>query len=393
VVVSTTRQPETLAEAKETVRRQEAELQDLRWQITELHRELEDTNRGLIALYTELEDARHAEARLAAIVTSSDDAIISMTPQQVIQTWNSGAQRLLGHTAAQIVGKPAEVLFPEESRELFEDTLEQIESGVHAEAYDTRWRRSDGGLVDVAVTVSTMRDGDGALIGYSTMGRDITQRLAAQAALAAARADREVVADRERIARDLHDMVIQRVFGAGLTLQGVVAMVTDPKARERIGAAIAELDLTIQELRNAIFELHHRPTEATSLRARILELTGTAQRGLGFTPTVSFDGSADAAVPDDIADHVLAVLREALSNITRHAHASAVEVSLHVGTELRLLVTDNGRGLGQAAHTGGLANLRQRAHNLGGTFDVAGRPGAGTRLHWQIPLRPVGPAQ
>jgi two-component system sensor histidine kinase DevS len=386
MVVSTIRQPETLAEAKDTVRRQEAELQDRRWQITELRRELEDTNRGLIALYTELEDARHAEARLAAIVTSSDDAIISMTSQQVIQTWNSGAQRLLGHTAAQIVGKPAEVLFPEESRELFEDTLEQIQSGLHAEPYDTRWRRSDGALVDVAVTVSAMRDGDGALIGYSTLGRDITHRLAVQAALAAARADREVVADRERIARDLHDMVIQRVFGAGLTLQGVVAMVTQPKAKDRIGAAIAELDLTIQELRNAIFELH-RPQEATSLRSQILELTGTAQRGLGFTPTVNFDGPVDAAVPDDTADHVLAVLREALSNITRHANASAVEVSLHAGTELRLLVSDNGRGLGQAAHTSGLANLRRRAHDLGGTFEVTSRPGTGTRLHWRIPLR------
>ncbi len=378
--------PRTLAEAAALLRRQEAELADSRRQTAELSHELSDADHGLIALHAELEAARGAAARLAAIVTSSGDAMISLSPQRVIQTWNPGAAHLLGHATDAMVGNTVDALLPEGARPAFEDALARTGSGEHAEPVETRWRHADGGLVDVSVTVSAMRDADGAVIGYSIVGQDIGRRLALQSELAAARAEREVMADRERIARDLHDMVIQRVFAAGLTLQGVTALLDHDRATARIEGVVAELDATIQELRNAIFDLHRAPQEAASLRAQIFDAISAARHSLGFAPTVSFEGPVDAAVPDGVAVHLMAVLREALSNIGKHAQASAAEVGLHTGEELLLTVGDNGRGLGPSTRRSGLANLRERAVALGGTFDIGDRPGGGTRLAWRIPL-------
>jgi PAS domain S-box-containing protein len=401
-------EPTTLADALETLRRRQADLDASRRQVADLNRELDEMNRGFIAVHGELEDARQAEARLAAIVQSSDDAMFSMTPDGIVETWNPGAARLLGYPAARVVGRPVETLMPDELRDEFGVAVERIRSGGRVAPYDARWRREDGGLVDVAVTLSALRDPLGAYVGFSVVLRDITHRLRADAALATARAAAEVMADRDRIARDLHDMVIQRIFGAGMALQGIAGLVTLPKAVTRIESVIGELDITIRELRMAIFELHRDPQDATSLRARVLDLVSTAADALGFSPTVSFDGPIDAAVPDDVAIHLLAVAQEALSNVARHAHASRAELTLSAGSEIVLRISDNGRGFGQVTRSSGLRNMRERAAALGGTFDAVSRPHpettldagttgdsgspdsdvseSGTRIEWRIPL-------
>ncbi|GGO99555.1 PAS domain-containing sensor histidine kinase [Wenjunlia tyrosinilytica] len=359
----------------------------------ELSQELEDTNRGLIALHTELEALRAAESRLAAIVASSDDAMIAVSPALLVQTWNPGAQRLFGHTEQHILGQPVDTLMPEAASGVFRAVVEQIRSHGHADSYQSRWLRTDGTEVDVAVTVSPMRDADGDLIGFSTAARDITHQLAAQAELAAARADREVMAERDRIARDLHDMVIQRVFGAGLALQSITARITQPDTASRVHKVIGELDATIRELRGTITNLNQPAQKAASLRAQVLDETSAAQDRLGFAPTVEFDGTVDAALPDAMAAHLLAALREALSNIARHAHASAARVAVHAGDELLLEVSDNGRGIDPSVtRSSGLTNLRRRAEKLDGTFEVTRRPEGGTRLRWRIPLTTGGPA-
>lgn len=371
-----------------------AELERRARLVDELSKELEDTNRGLIALHTELEAARAAEARLAAIVASSDDAMISMGPDLLVQTWNPGAQRLFGHTGQQILGRPIHTLMPEAACGVLRTVIGQIRSQGHADSYQSRWHRADGTEVDVAVTVSPMRDAEGSLIGFSTAARNITHQLAAQAELATARAEREVMAERDRIARDLHDMVIQRVFGAGLALQSISARITHPDAAGRIHKVIDELDATIRELRGTIFNLNQPTQKAASLRAQILDETSAAQDRLGFAPAVEFDGPVDAALPDEMAAHLLAVLREALSNAARHAHASAARVTVRAGDELLLEVSDNGRGIDPAVtRSSGLTNLRRRAERLGGTFEVTGRPGGGTRLRWCIPLTPAHQAR
>lgn len=171
--------PTTLAAALDLLRHRGGELERARQELAELRQELEDTNRGLIALHTELQDARQAEARLATVVQSSDDAIISMAPDGVIQTWNPGAERLLGHAEAGIVGHPVRDLMPPESQELFAEALARISNSEHAQPYDTRWRRADGTLVDVTVNVFPLAEPRVDLAGFSLIARDITERVSA----------------------------------------------------------------------------------------------------------------------------------------------------------------------------------------------------------------------
>ncbi|WP_406164743.1 PAS domain S-box protein [Streptomyces sp. NBC_00996] len=361
--------------------------------IADLRQELEDTNRGLIALHTELDAARRAEARLAAIVTSSDDAMISVdpAPAHLIQTWNPGARRLFGHTEQQIIGQPVDTLMPDAGLDAFRTAAEQIRCQGHAEPHESRWRRVDGSEVDVAVTASAMRDTDGTLIGFSTVARDITQRLAVQAELATARADREVQEDRDRIARDMHDLVIQRLFAGALSLQSTLGRVTDrPQVGERIQRVVDDLDDTIKVIRSTIYALGERDQDrrGSGLRSRLVEATERAVEALGFTPALRMTGLLDTDVPAEYAEHLLAVLGEALSNAARHAHATAVDVSVEVtATELRLQVADNGGGINPAVtRRSGLSNLRWRAEELGGTLTLTSNPPAGTVLGWIAPL-------
>lgn len=178
--VPNTAEPHTLAAALELLRQRENDLNQATQQLAQARQEIDDTNRGLIALHTELEAARYAEARLAAVVQSSDDAILSMTSDCVIQTSNPGVERLLGHSEARIVGQPLLTLIPLQSQESLTSSLQQIRRGEHIQPYDTQWCRADGTLVDVAVTVSAIQDTSGDLIGFSAVARDITARVETQ---------------------------------------------------------------------------------------------------------------------------------------------------------------------------------------------------------------------
>ncbi|WP_055585624.1 sensor histidine kinase [Streptacidiphilus griseoplanus] len=202
-----------------------------------------------------------------------------------------------------------------------------------------------------------------------------------------------VLNDRDRIARDLHDLAIQRLFASGLSLQATLGRLADrPETAERIQRVVEDLDETIRTIRSTIYSLHQRDRgEGAGLRARLLAEIDRATEPLGFTPALRMTGLLDTLVPRDMAEHLLAALREALSNAARHAHATAVEVAAEVGaTAVRLRVTDNGGGIDPAtSRRSGLANLRARAEQLGGTFTVAPREPAGTVLEWSAPL-PTG---
>ncbi len=351
-----------------------------------LHRELEQASGGLGAARSELEATRQAEAQLAAIVRSSDDAMVSMTTDLVITTWNHGAERLFGYSMAEMVGRKT-FLIPGELQEEFDLILQQVRSG-QPRTYETRRWRKDGSLVDVAVTLSAMRDPGGALIGYSSVSRDITGRLKAEAELAAARAEREIQADRDRIALDLREQVVQRVFAASLALQGLAARIGAPDVRTGIESVIGELDDAIAELRGAISALHRPAPDRNTpgVRVRVLKMAARSAGELAFTPSVTFSGPVEEVASEEITEHLLAVVGEALSNIARHARASAAELSLSAGEELVLLVNDNGSGMGQVTEGRGLQDMRQRAEDLGGTFSVAERDGGGTRLEWRVPV-------
>jgi signal transduction histidine kinase len=198
-----------------------------------------------------------------------------------------------------------------------------------------------------------------------------------------------LVEDRERIARDLHDTVIQRLFATGMSLQGSVRLVqNDPAAAmARIEAAVDDLDVTVKHIRTAIFGLEQVRVDEAGLRNRILSLIREAAAPLGFEPRVLLDGPVDTGVGSQVAADLLATLREALSNVARHARASQVEVEVVVDGDVCLRVADDGVGPpNDATPRGkGLANMAARAQNLGGKLEL--RPGerAGTVLEWRAP--------
>jgi signal transduction histidine kinase len=196
-----------------------------------------------------------------------------------------------------------------------------------------------------------------------------------------------VFEDRDRIARDLHDLVIQRLYATGMSLQGTMPLVGSEEAAHRVSTAVDALDETIREIRSSIFALQTRPeTKPPGLRARILQVADEATAAMGFPPALQLDGRLDDDVPEDVADHLLGVLREALSNVARHSGATKVEVNVRAAAELALRVRDNGSGMAETSRRSGLANLEQRAGKLGGSFRVESAAGLGTELDWRVPL-------
>ncbi|MEU8193213.1 GAF domain-containing protein [Microbispora amethystogenes] len=195
--------------------------------------------------------------------------------------------------------------------------------------------------------------------------------------------------DRDRIAKDLHDVVIQRLFAVAMTLMSTVRLVERPEASSRLQTAIDELDTTIRQIRSTIFALQTpREDSSPSLRAQVVDLVESARGHLGFMPGLSLEGHLDSRVPPQAAEHLLAVLREALSNIVRHARASRADVTLDAARDrLTLVVEDNGVGVPAEGRRSGLRNLADRAERLGGAFALTSPPGGGTRLEWTIPLR------
>ncbi|SPL99490.1 GAF:ATP-binding region, ATPase-like [[Actinomadura] parvosata subsp. kistnae] len=230
---------------------------------------------------------------------------------------------------------------------------------------------------------------------FSGAAQQMLRAFAGQAAialeLAEARRDAErlgLLEDRDRIARDLHDVVIQRLFATAMTLMSTVRLVERPEAAKRLQHAIDELDETIRQIRSSIFALQGSHDDATpSLRGQIVGLLEGAGSHLGFMPGLRMEGQIETLVSEPIGEQLVAVLREALSNVVRHSHATRADVSVEAGgRQLTLLVTDNGVGLGKGGRRSGLRNIEERAARLGGTTDLESPAGGGTRLRWQVPL-------
>jgi signal transduction histidine kinase len=193
--------------------------------------------------------------------------------------------------------------------------------------------------------------------------------------------------DRDRIARDLHDLVIQRLYATGMELEGVTARAGDTELGHRVSSAVGALDETIKQIRSAIFALHSRRAgEPAGLRAQILATADESAASLGFAPALRMAGRLDDQVPPETAGHLLSALREALSNAARHAAATRVDVAVEAGPQLILTVRDNGTGIGQTTRRSGLANITDRAQLLGGSLEVTTPEGGGTELTWRVPL-------
>jgi signal transduction histidine kinase len=199
--------------------------------------------------------------------------------------------------------------------------------------------------------------------------------------------------ERLRIARDLHDTVIQRLFAVGLSLQAALVRVSDSQTAQRVETAIDEIDGTIRDIRTSIFSLHARRMTTTGLRDEVLSTAREAARALGFDPHVTFEGPVDAATSQTVREHLVPTLREALSNAVRHAQATRVAIELAVaGDELTLCVVDNGVGVRDGHHGGrGLGNMTERALALGGRCTLRPAPGGGTVVEWRVSLGASSP--
>ena len=231
---------------------------------------------------------------------------------------------------------------------------------------------------------------EGEQSGHLPMLADFGRSLAVSLGASSARTERarsELFEDRERIARDMHDNVIQRLFATGMSLQSAAPM-SDPQVRAKLDTAVDELDAAIKDIRHAIFALHRVPG-ARPLSAEIATVCGDSAVTLGFSPELRLSGRT-ADIPESVSADLLAVVREALSNVARHAAATSVHVSVEVGDDVSVLVTDDGRGLPADVVRSGLANLARRAERRGGSFALDPGAGSGSTLTWRVPLAGAG---
>jgi len=194
--------------------------------------------------------------------------------------------------------------------------------------------------------------------------------------------------ERDRIAADLHDHVVQRLFAAGLSLQSVATAVPEGRMKQRLATTIQDLDDTIRQIRTTIFQLQQEPVAGPAgVRVRLLDVLAEIAPALGFDAGLRLGGVLEDRLAPDLVDDVLAVLRESLTNIARHAHARTADVDVVASADrLTVEVVDDGVGIGETTRSSGLANLRRRATQRGGSFTVERRGPSGTVLRWSVPI-------
>jgi signal transduction histidine kinase len=325
---------------------------------------------------------------VAMPVSGTDTLAVELAIGQEADVWRGVVLPVEGTLIGQAFAQRVSVSSPDVSRD------SRISAGPP---------RFDGLGPAVAVPIGSGDDARGVvLLVRRSGGREFSEKeteplqvFAAQAAvameLAERRADAEQIAlleDRDRIARDLHDLAIQRLFATGMTLQSADRFIQHEGASDRVQRAVNDLDETIKIIRSTIFGLRSREDDAApGLRSRAVRAVGEATPLLGFAPSVRMEGLLDTHVPAETTDHVLAVLTESLTNIARHARADRADVVLETdGKEVRLTVTDNGVGIPAGGRRSGLTNMAERARKLGGDMELESPGGGGARLVWYAPL-------
>ena len=298
----------------------------------------------------------------------------------IIALANPVAAKLFGKTQEEFIGSSIDELVPQEFRHSHSQRRADFAVVPSSRPMDTGLQlfaqHSSGNMFPVEISLSPCTI-EGVLYTIATI-RDVSERQESATRMA-------MLQDRERIARDLHDMVIQRLFAAGMSLQAVQGAARPQLVADRISDTITELDDTIRELRSAIFRLGQHGEHRT-LSAQITELVHERSRHLGFEPVLRLVGDLDS-LPDFIADQLVATVTEGLSNVVRHADATSADVHVErVADGLSLRISDNGVGIpDEPKRSGGLSNMMWRAAELGGSCTVSPNDPAGTRLLWHVP--------
>ena len=334
-----------------------------------------------------LSDEEHSHAVLHTIDAAQDGLFMFTSDTLEFRYVNQGGANHLGYSREELLTMTPMHIKPEFTERSFREVLQPLLDGkIDSHVFTTTHRRKDGQdlPVEIILEFPPAASPNRARM-FVAIVHDITERLRAEEAIINNEASLRMLEDRERLARDLHDVVIQRLFAAGMSLQSVEPLITDPEAAIRVTQTVNELDQTIAELRAAIFQLTTRDLPVATLINNIVR--HAAQR-LDFEPELTVDGDQER-IPDDVVEQLLPVLTEALSNIVRHADATAADVLIEVRTDqVCLTVRDNGVGIEETGSGGhGLENLRARAKKTGGSFDIFTTPdGDGTTLTWMSPV-------
>lgn len=299
---------------------------------------------------------------------------------------NQAATTLSGYDRAELITMTPFHLLPALTRTQARVGMDQLRT-EHAVTVTTALRRRDGTDITVECDVSLPAPARGASGQVVAVIRDIGDRLAKQAQEQAVAELMALVSERERIARDLHDTAIQELFGAGLTLQAALSA-ADPRIQERLNEVVEKQDGVIRQIRTAIFGLTARQS-SDSLIDQVRAVVDEASRVLGFRPALTTAGPVDTLATPELTEQLIPVLREALSNVARHARASKVEVDLaYTNGAMALRVADDGVGLPSPLNLAGdgLRNLRQRAAELSGTVVIEANEPTGTVVRWTVPV-------
>ena len=342
--------------------------------------------RQYIAIRTDITARKQAEemlARQAAIIESSDDAIVSKTLDGMIMSWNRGAEKLFGYPAREAIGQPVLMLFPPERLAEEKDILTRIARGESVDHYETVRVRKNGKRLEVSVTISPIKDGRGRIIGASKIARDISERRALELAVAAA-AEQE----RGRIARELHDGLGQQLGGLRFLMEGLRRDLESANAPQAETAAqlSKEIAIALTQARTLSHELYAVPPSPDGLQQALENLAERAsERGANCV----FGGAASVMMPNQVvASHLYRIAQEAVHNAIKHSRATRIDLELVEGTDsVELRVRDNGVGLPATTHSRGLGlhTMQQRARLIGGRLMVMNQALSGVAVICSVP--------
>jgi PAS domain S-box-containing protein len=287
----------------------------------------------------------------------------------------------VGYPEAAILAEPSSPSWMEIDE--FEDLCRRLVGTTTN--FEVELRGRDGRPIPAALHATQISEPDGQML-WVLIFNDLTQERAAAAVLADARSRIAISDDRDRIARDLHDTVIQRLFATGMSLQAALAR---PDPRDRIERAVAGIDEAIRALRTSIFTMRSAD-DTMNIVDTLLVAVEEARRLLTCPVHIEFDGAIEAHLSANVGEDVVALVRETLSNAAKHSHANLVTVVVSTsGDTLNVEIVDDGVGFDPSALTGGqgLRNLRNRSEHIGGRCTITSTPGNGTRTHFAIPIR------
>jgi two-component system sensor histidine kinase UhpB len=348
-------------------------------------------------------------ARLAAIVDSSDDAIVSKTLDGVITSWNRGAERMFGYTEAEAIGQHILLIVPDDRKAEEEEVLARLRRGEKVDHFETMRRTKDGRLLHISLTVSPIRDRHGIIVGASKVARDITERVHAEEArrLVQEEKDRTQLLtrvllaqenERRRIARELHDRLGQQLTALRLTLEMLSAQSVergDLRTQvETLQALASQLD---QDVAFRVWELHPAELEAFGLEAALTKYVRTWSKHFDIQARLYTERAQGTRLTQELEGTIYRVAQEALNNVAKHSRADHVDVVLERSQELlSLIIEDDGvgfdtRSVEASARGLGLIGMRERVALVGADIQIESTQGAGTTVIVRAPMaeRPI----